>query len=257
VKVTVPVRDPASCGVNVTLTMQVACGMRLAGQLLVCANSFEPGAKSEAATTDARARDAVPVLVNATVSAEEVVRTICGAKVSVLTERVATGVPVKAVPESDMDCGESLAESVSVIVEVRVPAAMGVKVRVRVQDAKEAKVAPQPLTMKKSVWFGGPSAMEVNVRVASPELVIVTVCDGEVVPTCCEEKVSEVRDSWTGAAGATVPVPVMGTSCGEPAASSDTEILATRVPTPDGVNIAERVQVALMAKVAPQPLVRP
>lgn len=56
-----------ACGVNVTLMVQDAPEGREPEQLVVRANSSDPGAESLEATMDVISRDAVPLLVSAIV----------------------------------------------------------------------------------------------------------------------------------------------------------------------------------------------
>jgi len=55
--------------------------------------------------------------------------------------------------------------------------------------------------------------------------------------------------------GVPVPVPVSETACGEPAALSEIERLALRLPVAEGVNVTEIVQLPFALRLLPQLLV--
>ena len=52
--------------------------------------------------------------------------------------------------------------------------------------------------------------------------------------------------------GVPVPVPVRGTVCGDPAALSEMDRVALRLPVAEGVNVTEMVQFPLLLKLLPQ-----
>jgi hypothetical protein len=84
---------------------------------------------------------------------------------------------------------------------VLVPAAVGLKVKLRMQLALGARLEPQVL-----VWEKSPLAvMLAIVRVALPALLRVRLCGRLLVPTGCAGKVKEAGERLaTGA----VPIPV-------------------------------------------------
>jgi len=90
--------------------------------------------------------------------------------------------------------------SVTVMMPVREPVAVGVKVTLMVHDALAARLVPQLLVSEKSPL----TVMLEIARVAPPGLLRVTLCGLLLVLNACEEKVTEVGERL--AAGA-VPVP--------------------------------------------------
>src|SRR5438874_11997464 len=132
----VPLRAPAAMGVNVTFTVQLAPAAILAPQLLFCEKS--PLVAMEVMFT----RLAVP-FTTFTTCGVLLLPTFCAANVRLAGDTVNCGLPDAPVPESDAVCGLLAAESVSVSVPVRVPAAVGVNVTFTVQLAPAAKLAPQ------------------------------------------------------------------------------------------------------------------
>jgi hypothetical protein len=98
------------------------------------------------------------------------VPTLCAGKVNEAGERLTTGVATP-VPVRLTVCVAGLALSVMVTTPVLVPAAVGLKVTLRVQLALAARLAPQVL-----VWEKSPLAvMLVMLRVAFPVLLRVTL----------------------------------------------------------------------------------
>jgi hypothetical protein len=98
------------------------------------------------------------------------VPTLCAGKVKEAGERLTTGVATP-VPVRLTVCVAGLALSVMVTTPVLVPAAVGLKVTLRVQLALAARLAPQLL-----VWEKSPLAvMLVMLRVAFPVLLRVTL----------------------------------------------------------------------------------
>jgi hypothetical protein len=98
------------------------------------------------------------------------VPTLCAGKVKEAGERLTTGV-AKPVPVRLTVCVAGLALSVMVTTPVLVPAAVGLKVTLRVQLALAARLEPQVL-----VWEKSPLAvMPVMLRVAFPVLLRVTL----------------------------------------------------------------------------------
>lgn len=91
-----------------------------------------------------------------------------------------------------------------------------------------------------------------------PLLVKVTVCAADVVPRACFAKANDVALNFTAGelALAAMPVPVSETVCGEPEALSVMLTLAALAPVETGVNLTDRVQLALAASVVPQVLDR-
>jgi hypothetical protein len=98
------------------------------------------------------------------------VPTLCAGKVNEAGERLTTGVATP-IPVRLTVCVAGLALSVMVTTPVLVPAAVGLKVTLRVQLALAARLAPQLL-----VWEKSPLAvMPVMLRLAFPVLLRVTL----------------------------------------------------------------------------------
>jgi hypothetical protein len=98
------------------------------------------------------------------------VPTLCAGKVNEAGERLTSGVATP-VPVRLTVCVAGLALSVMVTTPVLVPAAVGLKVTLRVQLALAARLEPQVL-----VWEKSPLAvMLVMLRVAFPVLLRVTL----------------------------------------------------------------------------------
>ena len=157
----------------------------------------------------------------------------------------ATAKPVEPVPVSEIVCGLSVAESVSVNVPVRVLLAVGVKVTATVQLALGDREAAQLFVSEKSplvcTWL-----------ICSPKvpgLVKATVCAVLVVPT-----------SWLAndkLFGVTVrlgiaPWPVSSTVRGLPAELSVMVRVPVRVPVAVGVNVTWIAQVPPADETVPQ-----
>jgi len=155
--------------------------------------------------------------------------------VRLIADSVAVGTRARLWPESDMTCGLSGASSVSTMLAVRVPEAVGVKVVVIVQSALGASVVPQSLDDEKSPILVPASAILAMWSVARPVLVMVTAEEGLVAPTFSLGKVSAVADKVSAAAA--VPVPLTLAVCGLAGASSATLNEAVREPTAPGVNV--------------------
>jgi len=111
-----------------------------------------------------------------------------------------------------------------------------------------AYAAPvQPLLMLKSPEFAPLIITEEMCNAAPPEFVIATLCTGLVVPSGIAAKTiaGGVMVAAGRGTGAPVPLPVSGTICMEPGASSVIVIEAVRAPSPSGENVTVIVQLAL------------
>ena len=131
---------------------------------------------------------------------------------------------------------------------VLVPVAVGVKVTLRVQLALVARLEPQVLVWEKSPL----TVMLVMLRVALPVLLRVTLWALLLPPTACAGKVKEVGERLTTGA---VPVPVRLTDCVAGLALSVMVTAPVLVPVAVGLKVTLRVQLALVARLAPQVLV--
>ena len=96
--------------------------------------------------------------------------------------------------------------SVIVMVPVRLPAAVGVKVTEIVQLVSGATPSPQAFVSAKSPEM----LIEVMASMAFPLFVSVTVCDALVELVACAAKVRLVGDTVAAGRGVT-PVPLSGT----------------------------------------------
>ena len=150
-------------------------------------------------------------------------------------------------PDRVMDCGLAGALSEMVMAPALGPAAVGVKVTEIVQVAFLAKLVPQVSVSAKSPL----ALMLVNISVALPTLVTVTLCLLLVAPTNWFPKGKAVAERLMAGPNG-VPVPVRLTDCGLSPALSMTTREPTRVPVAVGVNVTLMEQDALAARVAGQ-----
>lgn len=176
-------------------------------------------------------------------------------KLKLAADRVKPG--AMPVPVRLTDCAlpaVPLLLSVTVRVPARLPAAVGLKVKLIVQLPPTATAAEQALVAAKSPALAPETATALTVSAAVPVLVTVTVCAGLVLPTSCPANAAGVERPATGA----VPVPFRLTvSVLE--ALPDPELfesLMVNVPLRDPVAVGLKptvtVQVAEAAKLVPQ-----
>jgi hypothetical protein len=159
----------------------------------------------------------------------------------VIVATVAVPVPVRFTV-----CGEFDAASVTVIVPVRVPAAVGVNVTLTMQFAPPFSVGGHVFVCPKS-----PAEPIVTDVAPVPVFLTVTGLLALVLPTACEANVKLAGVAVTVITVA-VPVPVKLTVCGEFDAVSVSEIVPVRVPATVGVNVTFTVQFAPAFSVVPQ-----
>ena len=161
---------PAAVGVNFTLIEQFAPAASVAPQVVVseyCALATMLLIVSEAA----------PELVSVTVCAALVVFTVWLANIKLAGDKFTPGaVPV---PVRFTVCGLPVALSVTVMVPVWLPVAVGVKVTLIEQFAPAASVAPQVVVSE----YCALATMLPIVSEAVPELVSVMDCAALVVLT--------------------------------------------------------------------------
>lgn len=155
------------------------------------------------------------------------------------------------VPES---ATESMAEpSLMVQVAERAPEAVGLKTRFAVQLADAARVEPQVVEeMAKSPALVPEMAEPLSVTELDVLLVMVTGCALLVPPTLMLPKLKLDGEAVT--APAATPRPETATSCGLPDALSVKANVAVRVPAAVGLKRIVTVQLADVARVAPQVL---
>jgi hypothetical protein len=161
--VTAPFRVPIAAGVKVTLRVQLAPAARLALHVFV-------SEKSPLTVMPVMLRAALPLLQSVTVCALLHVPTACAGKVKEAGERLSTGAATP-VPVSLTVCVAGLALSVIVKVPLLEPAAVGVKVTLRVQLAPAARLALHVFVSEKSPL----AVMPVMLRVAFLVLLSVTL----------------------------------------------------------------------------------
>jgi hypothetical protein len=136
-------------------------------------------------------------------------------------------------------------------VAVLAPAVCGDMVKVTVQAAPSASVAPHVLVWVKSAALAPVIVSGAMVRSAVLRLVIVTVLAGLVVPTLTVPKESVFALNEI----AVVPDPPNFTVWGLPPALSVKLRLADRTPVDKGVNVTVTVQLAPAARFDPQVVV--
>jgi hypothetical protein len=143
------------------------------------------------------------------------------------------------VPETGTLCGDPAALSVKTMADERAPVAEGLNTTETVQVPPLAATLAHPVGVgMKSPAFVPAETIEVIVRTALPEFVIVMVCGADVVPTVWDAKVKDVGEGEKLAV-AVVPVPLSGAVCGEPAALSATLTFAVRLPVVVGMKRTE------------------
>jgi len=170
----------------------------------------------------------LPVLVIVTTQAAEADPTSVVGKAQDVGPIVRVG--VAAVPVTVMDCGELAALSVMETVELKVPAARGLKVTLMVQLVLTATVTGRvphaEVTAKSAVL---PPAMDRAVTISGvpvPVFWIVALMAAEVVLISVKGK---LRDVGVREAVGGVTVPESATDCGLPAALSAIKMLAVMV----------------------------
>jgi hypothetical protein len=134
------------------------------------------------------------------------------------------------------------------------PALAGVNTMLMLQFAPTARLAPQLFVRLNSAEFAPARVMLEIVSAAVPVLVSVIISAGLEVLITCGLNVTAVRERETS--GTPIPVPVIGTECGLPAASVAMLTDADFAPTLVGVNTTLIVQFAPAARLAPQLFVK-
>jgi len=157
------------------------------------------------------------------------------------------------VPLSAIVCGEFPAVSVMVTAAVNAPVAVGPKCPWMVQVAPAAMLVPQVFANRNDDAFVPVTAMLVNVSVAVPLLVSVTVCDPLVEPTATVPNERLVAESVTPAPW---PVPVSAIICGDPTALSVIATAPASAPPVTGSKFPLIVQLAPAATLVPQVFVK-
>jgi hypothetical protein len=175
---TLACRVPAALGVNVTLIAQLVPWASDVPQLLVCAKSV---LLVPVIVIEVMLKAAFPELLRVRILAELVVPRGWLPKLRLVGERPTAGaIPV---PVRGAVCGLPAALSLTEMLAVREPDAVGVNVAVTEQDAPAASDAPQVFVCEKSPLFVPVMLTDEIVRAAVPALVSVTTLAGLLVPT--------------------------------------------------------------------------
>src|SRR5581483_8628515 len=190
VMVSVPPLLLSKVGVKTTLIVQKAATGRAAGQLLV----WE---KFPVVAIELMFSAALPLLVSVTGAAGLEVPTMSEPKLRSVRERTAPA-PVNAEPFNAIVWILVIASSVSVKDSLIVPVWPGLKTTFTVQLVPPAREVPQSFVWLKS----SPTVMEVKVSVASPLLVIFTLCGLLLLPVATDPNVSVLGANATFGAGA-------------------------------------------------------
>jgi hypothetical protein len=229
-----PDATPPAVGVKVTATVQepdAATGLDV--EQVVPEAAIANGPETPIAL---KVRLALPVFVSVTVCAGLVVPTVSEGKVGGAGKLTTGPVPV---PLKLTVCGLLPALSVNERLPEFVPTAVGVKVTVTAHEPDAATGLEVEQVVPEAAIAKGPVVpVAVNVRLALPVFVSVTVCDGLVVPTGSDGKVGGAGKPTMGP----VPVPLKLNVCGLLLALSVNERLPETAPIAVGVNVTATVQ---------------
>ena len=182
-----PVLVPVAVGLNTTLMVQLVLAARLVVQVVA------KTVKSPVVEITMLLSVTLWLFLRVNVFGRLVVPTVCAAYVALLGVNVTGAMPV---PESGTVCGLFEALSVIVMLPVRAPSWVGVKVTLIMQFAPAASVLPQGFVLVA----GAKSPLTTMLLMFSVELpvfVIVTLLAVVVVPTTVLANVSDVGDSVT------------------------------------------------------------
>ena len=134
----------------------------------------------------------------------------------------------------------------------RAPVAVGLNITFTLQDALADNVDGQVLELRKSPALVPVDTMLVIERSAVPLFVSVTACEGLDWPTAVP---ANVRDDGAMETSVKRPVPLSGTACGLPGASSEKDRFALLEPPWEGEKVTLTAQETDMPRVAGQALV--
>jgi len=238
-----PARVPMAVGAKLALIVQLALAATLPpfAQVVPVA-----GMKSPLRTMLVMVSAALPVLVSVAVCAALNVPSGWLANVRLSVDSLTAGPVSTALPVRLIFCGLSAALSVMLIVPVKRPGIVGVKVTLMVQLAPAARLLPQLLVWKKFKL----ATMLVMVNAALPLFVSVTGSGRLVVPTVwlpVSERLGGIRVT-TGAA----PVPVRVIVRGLPLPLSVMVTVPVLVPRAVGLKVTLMVQPEPEATPLPQ-----
>jgi hypothetical protein len=183
-------RAPATCGLNVTLIVQVPAGATVP-QLFACENEV---ALVPVIVTLEMIRLPEPVLVTVTACGDELVPTVWAAKVRLVGAKLIPGAEVVPVQVSPTVCGEPAALSETFIRAENEAAERGVQVTVIVQLPPANTDVPQLLDWAKSAGFVPVIVMLFIFSRALPVLESVTNDEGLVLPTSTLPKATDDGD---------------------------------------------------------------
>ena len=144
-----------------------------------------------------------------------------------------------------------MALSLTVMVAVREPVAVGVKVTEIVHWDIAGRLPPHVFVCAKSPGSSPMKVMLPIVNAVERLLVRVTILAGLVVPTVSAASVMEVGDTFA----CTMPVPDNDAVCGLLGASSVTVSVPNSAPMMLGVNVTDMVHCPLPGTLLPQVLV--
>src|ERR1700674_4240312 len=182
-----PVLVPTAVGLNTTLMVQLVLAARLAPQVVV------ETLKSPVVELTMLSSVTLWLFLSVNVFGRLVVPTVWAAYVALLGVNVTGAMPV---PDSGTVCGLFAALSVIVMLPVRAPSWVGVKVTLMMQFAPAASVLPQGFVL--ATGAKSPlTTMLLMFSVALPVFVIVTLLAVVVVPTTVLPNTSDVGDSVT------------------------------------------------------------
>src|SRR3989454_2839205 len=238
-----PARAPMAVGAKLALIVQLALAATLPpfAQVVPVA-----GMKSPLRTMLVMVSAALPVLVSVAVCAALNVPSGWLANVRLSVDSLTAGPVSTALPVRLIFCGLSAALSVMLIVPVKRPGIVGVKVTLMVQLAPAARLLPQLLVWKKFKL----ATMPAMVRVALPLFISVTAIGRLLVPTVwlpVSERLGGIRVT-TGAA----PVPARVIVRGLPLPLSVMVTVPVLVPRAVGVKVTLMVQPEPEATLLPQ-----
>jgi hypothetical protein len=196
-----PVRAPATSGVNVTSIVHEAPAASVPGQADV-------NAKSPEAVIDAIVSGPLPVLASVIVCGGLVVETVREANVSDVGVSEIAGASATPVPDSVTWCGLPGASLLMMRAPAMLPGMSGVNVTLMAQLAPMPSEAGQALVCPKSPEV----KIELMLSGALPAFVSVTGIAALVVNTVCDPNTIVGVDSDTAGTGVgdTVAVTVMG-----------------------------------------------
>jgi hypothetical protein len=252
----VAVAVPADVGAK---TMEMVHFAPAASELPQVVVSLKTPASAPDRVMPVIAKAALPVFMRVAVCAALLLPVATEPKVSVAGVSVAAGAVTTAVPEPLMleVCVPTLSTTLSDAEAL--PAAVGLKETLMVQEAPAASELPQLfMPIEKAAAFVPVIAMDVIGRAALPALARVKVCDELALPTFTLPKLTVVGVSAAcGAAIGVVAFPsqLKAVDCCGIGEGKFAPRSAERGPSAEGVQVTAIEQLAPAARLAPQLLV--